>query len=152
MINTINENREGFTDRECDRAKQACRTLGMDGYPSPKDFKDMVCSNMMKNFPMMPADTNNANKLCVSDIATLKGKTLRNTQEPVMMEYGTTPKEIIDLNKSVIVAADLMFMIGNPFVVGVSRKIKFMTAEYVPRRSQPIIIKSLNKMFTLCNK
>jgi hypothetical protein len=42
MVNTVAENREGFTQREYDDAKVARRGLVMVGYPSPKDFKNMA--------------------------------------------------------------------------------------------------------------
>jgi hypothetical protein len=42
MVNTVAENREGFTQQEYDDAKAARRGLGMVGYPSPKDFKNMA--------------------------------------------------------------------------------------------------------------
>jgi hypothetical protein len=39
-----------------------------------------------------------------------------------------------------------MFVGSLPFLVSASRKIKFMTMEYVPRILKPIINKSLNKI------
>jgi hypothetical protein len=56
MVNTIKENREGFTNREFEKAKEARRALDLVGYPSPKDFMNMVRSNMIKNCPVSPID------------------------------------------------------------------------------------------------
>jgi hypothetical protein len=42
LVTTVKENKEGFTDREFTRAKAAHRALGLVGYPSPRDFKNMV--------------------------------------------------------------------------------------------------------------
>jgi hypothetical protein len=47
MVNTVRSNHEGFTNRAVRAAKQARRALGMVGYPSEKDFKHMVSSNMI---------------------------------------------------------------------------------------------------------
>jgi hypothetical protein len=60
MVNIAKENHEGFTNREFDRAKQACRALALRGYPSPKDFKKMVRSNMIDNCPVSKIDITNA--------------------------------------------------------------------------------------------
>jgi hypothetical protein len=48
LVNTVKQNWEGFTDREFDRAKSEHRALGLVGYLSPRDFKIMVRSNMIK--------------------------------------------------------------------------------------------------------
>ena len=37
LVNTVEENKEGFTNPEVDDAKKACRTLGLIGYPSDQD-------------------------------------------------------------------------------------------------------------------
>jgi hypothetical protein len=72
MVNTIKENREGFIRREVDKSKESRRALALFGYPSSKDFMNMVRSNMIKNCPLSPTDIANAHKLFCPDIATLK--------------------------------------------------------------------------------
>jgi hypothetical protein len=67
------------------------------------------------------------------------------------MEYVTIPKEIMELNKNVTLGIDIMLVNGLPFVVGLSRKVKFTTSEYFPRRLQPILVKSLKKVFNIYN-
>jgi hypothetical protein len=60
LVDTVKQNREGFTDREFDRAKSARRSLGLVGYPSPRGFKNMVRSNMIKKCNVTPIDIDNA--------------------------------------------------------------------------------------------
>jgi hypothetical protein len=86
-------------------------------------------------------EIDNAHKLFGDDVATLRGKTVRNNQDPVMADYVEIPKAILDLNKDITMAADVMFMNGPPFVTTISRKIKFTTIEYVTNRSEPNLIK-----------
>jgi hypothetical protein len=149
LVNTVKQNREGFTDREFDRAKSARRALGLAAYPSPRDFKNMVRSNMIKNCNVTPIDINNAYKLFGDDIASLRGKTFRTTPDPVMADYVEIPKEILVLNKDLTVAADIMFVNGLPFVTSISRKLKFTTIEYVTSRSETNLVKSLLKIVSL---
>jgi hypothetical protein len=149
MVNTIKENMEVCTDREYDRAKSARRALGHIGYPSPSDFKNMVRSNMIKNCSVTSTDIDNAHTLFDDDIATPRGKTVRNTQDPVMADYVEIPKEILDLNKEVTMAADMMFVNELPFVTTISRKINFATIEYMINRSEPNLIKYLSKIISL---
>jgi hypothetical protein len=86
-IYTIKMNREGFTDRDYERAKRARKALALVGYPSPKDFKHMVSSNMIKNCPVTSTYVANANTIFGPDLATLKGKTVRMTPSPVATDY-----------------------------------------------------------------
>jgi hypothetical protein len=79
LVNTVKQNKEGLTEREFNRAKSARRALGIIGYPSPRDFKNMVRSNMIKNCNVTPTDIDNAHKLFGDYIATLRGKTVHTT-------------------------------------------------------------------------
>jgi hypothetical protein len=149
LVNTVKQNKEGFTEREFNRANSARRALGLVGYPSPRDFKNMVRSNMIKNCSVTSTDIDNAHKLFGDDIATLRGETVRNTQYPIMADYVEIPKAILDLNKDVTMAADIMFVNGLPFVTTIFREIKFTTIEYVTNRSEPNLIKPLFKNISL---
>jgi hypothetical protein len=46
----------------------------MVGYPSNKDFNNMVRSNMIKNCPVISKSVSEANKIFGPDIASMKGK------------------------------------------------------------------------------
>jgi hypothetical protein len=67
----------------------------------------------------------------------------------VVVDYVAIPQEILDLNKELTVAADLMFVNGLPFVTSISRNVKFTTIEYVTSKSEPSLIKSLLKIISL---
>jgi hypothetical protein len=145
MVDTVKANREGFTDRDYERAKRARKSLGLVGYPSPRDFKNMVSSNMIKNCPVTPSDVSNANKIFGPDLATLKGKTVRQTPPPVITDYVQIPQEILSLNRNVTLTIDIMFVKGLPFIVSISRKIKFNTVEYILVWKQPQLVSSIKK-------
>jgi hypothetical protein len=149
LVTIVKENKEGFTDREFTRAEAARRALGLVGYPSPREFKNMVRSNMIKNCTVTPTDIDNAHKVFGADIATLRGKKVRRTQDALLADYVAIPKEIMDLNKEVTLAADVLLINGMPFVTSLSRKVKFATMEYVSSRSEPNLIKSLLKIVKL---
>jgi hypothetical protein len=132
MVNTVGDNRQGYTNRDYNRAKQARRALGMVGYPSKRDFRNMVSSNMITNCPVTPTDINAANNIFGPNVASLKVKTVRVTQEPVLMEYVKVPQEIVDLNKEITITADVMFIDGLGLMIMGSRGVNFTTSEYVP--------------------
>jgi hypothetical protein len=152
VVNTVKENKDGLTDRNCDLVKKARKSLTLVRYPSPKDFKNMVCSNMIKNCPVASTDINNAEKMFGPDLATLKVKTDRRILPPVMTDYIKIPQEIIDLNRNVTITIDVMFVNGLPFLISISHKVKFTTVEYISNKMQPNIVKSIKHIISLYNK
>ena len=60
MINTVSENQEGFTRREYKGSLEARRAMHLLGFPSEREFENMVCSNMIINCPVTFDDVNNA--------------------------------------------------------------------------------------------
>jgi hypothetical protein len=72
MVNTVKENREGYTQREYDDGKEARRALALVGYPSPKDFKNMLRANMIRYYPVTPSSISAAHKIFGPNIASLK--------------------------------------------------------------------------------
>jgi hypothetical protein len=151
-LDTVRNNREGFTDRDYEQAKRARKALDLVGYPSPKDFEHMVSSNMINNFPVTSIEVTNANKIFGPYLATLKGKTLRITPPPVMKDCAKIPKEIMSLNRNFTLAIDIMFINGLPFMVSISRKIKFTTVKYLLGRKQINLVKSIRKIINLYRK
>jgi hypothetical protein len=138
-IETAKENREGYIQREYERAKQARRALGMVGHTSPKDFHNMVYSNKIHNCPVAPSGVKAANNIFGPDIASLRVKTVQVIPSPVTTQYMSIPPQIIELNKDVTLTADIMFVNKLPFMISMARK--------SPRQTKPMLIKSLEKFF-----
>jgi hypothetical protein len=149
IVDTIKANREGFADRDYERAKRAGKALGLVRYPSPRYLKNMVSSIMIKNCPVTPSNVDNANKIFGPDLATLKGKTVRVTPPVVMTDYVQIPQEIVSLNRNVKLGIDIMFVNGLPFMVSISCKIKFTTVEYLLGWKQPQLVNSIRKIINL---
>jgi len=59
------------------------------------------------------------------------------------------PNDFYRLNKSVTIAADVMFVSGVPFFVTYSKKIKFATVEYLPSHTAKQLANSLRKVMFL---
>ena len=56
LLNTVTENREGFTQRKYEGAGEARRSMHLLGFPLERDFENMVRSNMIVNFPVTFSD------------------------------------------------------------------------------------------------
>jgi hypothetical protein len=146
MVDTFKANREGFTDRDYERAKIARKALGLVGYPSPMDFKNMVRSNMINNCTVTSPDIANANKIFGPDRPTLRGNIVRIKPSPVVTDYVQIPREIVSLNNNVTLLINIMFVNSLPFMVSVSRKIKFTTLEFLHGRKQPQLVTSIKNI------
>ena len=129
LFKTVTENNEGFTLREYEGAKAARRALGLVGYPSERDFTNMVSSNMIVNFPVTPRDIKNANKIFGPNAPFMKGKSVRRLPEAVVSNYFEIPEEILSMNVGLEVSVDIMFIDNLAFLVSVSNQLKFTMIE-----------------------
>jgi hypothetical protein len=121
-------------------AKEERRALALVGYPSTHAFVNMVRSNIIRNCPVSTIDITNAHKMFGLNIAMLTVKPVRRTPEGVMTDYVEVPSDIINLKKNITLEVDNMFVYGLPFMVSISRKIKFTTVEYFPGQKQPMLV------------
>ncbi len=135
FVQTVRKNYEGYTKQEVLRAKEACQGQALLGNPSKKDYQGMVSSNMIKNCPISTSDVSNARAIFGLDLASVRGKTVRRTPAPVVAEYVSVPRLLVETNRIITLAADVFFVDGTPFLTTVVRRMKFVTAEHVPVRT-----------------
>jgi hypothetical protein len=91
FINTVSENKEGFTKRQIKSAELARTLYNTLSYPSMKDFKWVIKSNQIKDCPVIVQDIDVARKIWGKNIAALKGKTNRSKSIPVARDYVKVP-------------------------------------------------------------
>ena len=56
------------------KARQDSLQLGQ--FPLPRVFENMVCGNMIQNFPVTISDLHNAHTIYVPNVGSLRGKTV----------------------------------------------------------------------------
>ena len=76
----------------------------------------------------------------------MKGGTVRQNPERVDPVYTAIPSDFFELHRFVTLTADVMFLNGIPFLVTLSRKIKILTAEYLPSCTAKQLSSSLIKI------
>ena len=64
----------------------------------------------------------------------------------MVTDYVAVPCELVDLNKVITLAADMVFVDGTSYLFLVSRKIKFATVEHVPVRMVLSLSKHLKRV------
>jgi hypothetical protein len=74
LVQTVQQNYEGYTKRKVLEAKVARQAMGMIGNPREEDFKGMVRGNMIHNCPVTPATFPSACAIFGLDLPNLWGK------------------------------------------------------------------------------
>ena len=58
----------------------------------------------------------------------------------------------MELHWRVTIAVDVMFVNGIPFLVSVSRRLKFLTCERIQKRTRPVLLKGVNNIAKIYKK
>ena len=80
------------------------------GFPSERDFKNMVRPNMIVNCPVIFDDVKNAKLIFGPDITSLKGKLVRRKPAGVVTDYIDIPRETLKLRKELKVLTEIIFI------------------------------------------
>jgi hypothetical protein len=112
-----------------------------------KDFKWVIRSNQIKDFPVTFQDIDVALNIWGKNIAALKGKTIRRKTIPVARDYVKVPLELMKLHKEVFLTTDILFVNNNPFFLTLSRKITFTAVNHLADRTVPQIFKAFKEIY-----
>jgi hypothetical protein len=145
FIKTVSENKGGFTKRQIKGAELAQTLYKTLSYPSMKDFKWVIRSNQIKDFPVTVQDIDVGLKIWGKNIATLKGKTTRRETIPVARDYVKVPLELMKLHQEVFLTTDIFFVNKNPFFLTLSRNITFTAINHLADRTVPQIFKAFKE-------
>jgi hypothetical protein len=147
FVNTVSENKTGFTKRQIKCAeitRNLCNTLS---YPSMKDFKWAIWSNQIKDYTVTIPYIDAATKIWGNNIAALKGKTTWSKTHPVARYYVKVPKELLKLHKEVFLTSDIFFVNKIPFFLTLSCKMCFTAVNHLADRTVPQIFKAFKEMY-----
>jgi hypothetical protein len=147
FVNTVSENKEGFTKRQIKGAELTRTSYKTLSYPSMKYFKWVIRSNQIKDCPVTVQDIDVALKIWGKDIAALKGKTTQRKTIPVARDYVKVLLEIMKLHKEVFLMTNILFVNKNPFLMTLSRKITFTAVNHIMDRMVPHISKAFKEIY-----
>ncbi len=150
LINTVADNRSNYTNRDYSRAVLARQIQKMIGRPSTRTFISIVENNLLPNCPITKRDIEAAEHIFGRDVGSLMGKTVRRQGPRVEGFTVDIPAIIMNRYKNVILAGDIMFVNKIPFLMTVSRYIKFGTAVMIKNKSNKTIlaqIKAIQKVY-----
>ena len=143
LVETVADNKKGFSRRQLKDAKTASDLLAKVGYPSVKDFKNMIQSGLLRNCPVTLADADNAIAIYGPDIASCKGKTTRTTPVRVRTNIIPIPPVILSRHKLVTADADIFFVNQLPFFTTLGQHLLFNTIQHLLNRRAKTIIAAI---------
>ncbi len=153
LVQCIRKNYEGYTKEEVKRAIDARKAQARTGHPSEAKFKKEVSrtsnSSLFRDCSFTPKDISNARAIFGPSLPCTQGKWVRRTPERVEPVYVTIPAQLISINRYVTLAADVMFVSGLPFFVTLSRRVRYVTVQFVPRRTAAELANCLKQVITV---
>jgi hypothetical protein len=134
LLSTVKENREGYTQRQFERAKEARKLYRIMGCATIQDFKNILRQNVIQNCPITTEDVKIAEAIFGPDIGTIKGKKTRPKPPQVRPNIVEIPKELIEQHSDLTLCIDLLFVNGMPMFTSIDKTIKFRSL--VPMENQ----------------
>ena len=132
LIQNVCENLGKFTKHQVKRAINACNMQAQLTHPTDKSFKQMVSSKTLDNCSVNASDVTNARSSFGPNHPGLRGKTVRQRLERIILEHLGIFRGFYRLHNCVTLTADVVFVDGSVFFTVMGRYIRFGTAEHVP--------------------
>ena len=147
FLETVDENKAMFTNKQISSAEKARNLHAGLAFPSMSDYKWALQANLLRDCPVTVQDLSVALKIWGPSVAMLKGKTVRKTPPPVQQNIILIPKEIRQQHKKVTLVIDIFFVNKIPFFVTLSLRICFVSVTHMANRKAITIFQALKSMF-----
>ena len=141
LITTVDNNKSRLSAHDYSRALLARALQRKIGRPTTKDFIRYVALNLIPNCPITAQDIKNAEFVWGPELGCLKGKTTRQPSPKVRLENSPIPAPILQQYRNVTLSVDVMKVTGIPFLMTISRHIKFGSAGRLDNMKNSHIIK-----------
>lgn len=127
-MNTVENNLSKFSAYDVSKAKLARALQRRIGRPSVRDFIHYVDSNMIPNCPITTQDIQNAETIWGPELGCLKGKTVWRQPDAVRTRSYSIPASVMQQYQNITLSVDVMKVNTIPFLMTISRHIKFGSA------------------------
>jgi len=152
FLNSVKENRNFYSERQFEKAKQARDLYHAIGTPSINDFKAVIRMNAIGNNPITTKDIDLAEKIFGPDIGSLKGKSTRRNPVHVVDDQIEIPRELIRSQQDVTLCIDAMKVNTLWFLTTISRNLYYRTVQYLPRQTADIYRDAIVDIIRLYNR
>ena len=143
LITTVADKANSFSHADYAQAMLARKIQKIIGRPTTRAFIYFLDNNLLPNCPVNRRDVLRAEQIFGPDIGALKGKTVRRQPPRAEVDEVTLPPTIIQNYQDVMLACDLMYVNKIPFLMSISRHIRFGTAQYIKNQQGTTIFNGL---------
>ena len=123
-VMTKEGNRDGYTDKQYERAKQAWKLYFNTGGGGINNFKHYLRQNIIHNCPITNDDINRAQKIFVHNVGHLKGSTTRKTPKAFQANHVEIPQELIHQADNFTLFVDLFYVNGMPMLTTIDEPVR----------------------------
>ena len=131
LVTTVADNANNFSNSDYAQAVLAHKIQKIIGRPTTRSFIHFLDNNLLPNCPVNRKDILRAEQIFGPDIGSLKGKTVRRQPPRVQVEEVGLPATIQEHYREVTLACDIMYVNKIPFLMSISRHIRFGTAQHI---------------------
>ena len=110
MIQTVEENKKFYTDRQIEHATRARALARAIGCPSDTNLKAILKMNAIKDCPVVKDNIKLAEAIFGKDVAVLKGKTTQRKPTQVVWDSVKIPRKQKQAQYKVTLAIDTFFV------------------------------------------
>jgi len=148
FVTTVKDQANNYTRRDLERAQDARQMQNIIMHPSDH----ILAKNAIRylaNCPVTEHDVRVANDIFGANLGSLKGKTVHRPNPHVQAGIAPVPPDILSRHRDVTLAIDIMFVNKIPFLVTVSRALKFVTVEDLLNRKVTTVRDKLRAVLRL---
>ena len=153
LIDTVKENRSGYTQGQFNRAVRARELYHLLGAPTlEKITRVFIKMNGVHNCPVRLEDIKIAENIFGPDMATLKGKSTRPRPKPVLEDWIELPREIMSKHAEIELCMDIMFIYGVKLMTTIDRTIRFRSVVPIQSKENSHFIKAINAIVNVYHR
>jgi hypothetical protein len=119
------------------------------GRSSTHDYIHILNNNLLPNIPISSNDITTAEDIFGPDIGSLNGKTTRKTPEAIQGELLSIPKDMFTNYRMVTIALDIKYVNNIPFLVSISRHLRFGTTDDLKILKNTTIINAIKQILNI---
>jgi hypothetical protein len=149
LVTTVEDNKKKFSAYDYSRALQARELQAKIGRPNTAHFKQIIKNKGIPNCPITVQDINHAEFIWGPDLGSLKGKTVRRQPPSVHTQSTSIPLQIMQTYRDVTLSTDVMYVQKIPFLMTISRHIKFGSAGKLDSMESKQLVKHFKVIINL---
>ena len=150
LVTTVADNAYSVSNANYAQAVLARKIQKIIGRPTTCSFIHFLDNNLVPNCPVNRKDVLRVEQIFGPYVGSLKGKTVRRQPPRVAVEEVSLPATIHEHYQEVILACDIMYVNKIPFMMSISRHIRFGTAQHIRNQQGTTIfngIRSIHQVY-----